>query len=436
MTTNGTKVAVDASRIKSGGGIAHLKAILNVQDLSSHGISELHVWSYRELLDQLPDRPWLIKHCPSVSTKSLVHQIIWQATRLAKEIKTTGCEVLFSVDATTFCNFQPMVVLHQNMIPFEKGFDQLYGFRLSDIHQRVLRLVQIRAFRRATAVIFLTHYAAERTQLFTGALKNIRCIAHGVDEAFKHDLTKATWPEDNERPIKCLYVSPLWKYKHQAEVVRAIKILRDRGYDANLTLTGGGNKEGKALLAHQLQITDSDRNFVTVLDFVAHHQIPELIASADIFVFASSVETFGITLLEGMTVGVPIACSSASSLPETLQDGGIYFDPKDEKSIANAVQSLIDDPLLRAQLIERSQQLALAYSWQKCSTQTWAYVVETCNQLSPKRLRPKLSPIGAVILLVAALASAYYILSPFRSCLRTSPDTPHAQAECVRTTQW
>ena len=370
------KVAVDASRIKSGGGIAHLKAILHVDDLTSYGIGEVHVWSYRELLDQLPDRPWLIKHCPAATTKSLLHQIVWQATKLAKEIKATGCHVLFSVDATTFCQFHPMVVLHQNMIPFEKGFDELYGFGLGDIHQRVLRRVQIRAFKRAEAVIFLTHYAADRTQLFTGQLKNICCIAHGVDEAFKGELPKVAWPTDRERPLRCLYISPLWKYKHQAEVIRAIKRLRDRGYDVTLTLTGGGNPEGKAIVAQQISQTDPSHQFVQLLDFVSHGDIPALIASADIFVFASSVETFGITLLEGMTLGLPIACSNRSSLPETLREAGVYFDPQDDVSIADAIEQLIDNKDMRESLAAKAKALATNYSWQKCLAQTWQYVAD------------------------------------------------------------
>lgn len=372
--TKGIKVAVDASRIKSGGGIAHLKAIMNLDDVSIYGIAEIHVWSYRELLDKLPDRPWLVKHCPSVSTKSLLHQIFWQATQLATEIKATGCQVLFSVDATTFCNFKPMIVLHQNMIPFEKGFDDLYGFGFGDIHQRVLRRVQISAFKRAAAVVFLTKYAAERTQLFTGELKNIRCIPHGVDEAFKQPLTRVPWPDKDERAINCLYISPLWKYKHQAEVVRAIKILRDRGFDVTLTLTGGGNKEGQTILNQQIQISDPNKKFTNLLSFVPHSDVPALIASADIFVFASSVETFGITLLEGMTVGVPIACSNRSSLPETLKDAGSYFDPQSDVSIADAIQKLINHKEMRESLALKAQQLASHYSWQPCAAQTWKYV--------------------------------------------------------------
>lgn len=376
------KVAIDATRVKSGGGIAHLMGILNIDNIESHGICEVHIWAYRKLLDKLPEKKWLVKHCPKVTEQSLIKQIYWQAFKLADEIRRAGCQILFAVDASTFSRFKPMVVLSQNMIPFEEGFTSIYGYDKSGIHQRLILQVQKRAFKFSDAVIFLTQHAAKRIQIFTGTLKNYKCIAHGVDVVFKKTSPQKQWPTDNQTPIKCLYVSPIWEYKHQAEVVRAIKILRNRSYNVTLTLTGGGNREGQKLLLKQLQISDPECQFIEILKFIPHEEIPELIAQADVFVFASSVETFGITLLEGMSIGMPIACSNRSSLPETLQDGGVYFNPQEEESIANAVQMLIDDEHLRNKLSVRAKQLSLTYSWDECANQTWDYIRQTYQRLA------------------------------------------------------
>ena len=50
-----------------------------------------------------------------------------------------------------------------------------------------------------------------------------------------------------------------------------------------------------------------------------------------------------------MSIGLPIACSNQSSLPEILHDGGVYFDPRSPASIAKAIEDLIVDPLMREQ---------------------------------------------------------------------------------------
>ena len=66
-----------------------------------------------------------------------------------------------------------------------------------------------------------------------------------------------------------------------------------------------------------------------------------------------------------------------SSLPETLQDGGEYFDPRDEQSIAAAIEILINQPERRAQLARRAKELAQAYSWARCAAETWAFVASS-----------------------------------------------------------
>lgn len=374
------RVAVDASRVRSGGGIAHLVGILSIEDPKIFGISEIHVWAYQALLDLLPDRPWLIKHHPPEVDLSLVKQVFWQAVKLVKEIKLAKCQILFATDASTFCRFRPMVVLSQNMLPYDDGMVKVFGWSKNRFQQNFIYQVQKRAFKFADSVIFLTQHAARQIQQHTGVLSDVQVIAHGVDEIFKTRLHRVSWPAKGQRPIRCLYVSPIWEYKFQWVVVRAIKILRDKGHDISLAIVGGGGSRAKKMLARQISISDRDRQFVTVEEFLPHEQIPVRIAEADIFVFASGCETFGISLLEAMAIGLPIASSNKSSLPETLRDGGEYFDPEDDVSIATAIEKLINDCNLRADLSRRAKELSVVYSWSKCATETWDHIVKTYGQ--------------------------------------------------------
>jgi glycosyltransferase involved in cell wall biosynthesis len=381
---SGLIVAIDASRIRSGGGVAHLLGILDIEQIDTFGYKEIHVWSYRKLLDLIPDRPWLIKHHAKETEQSLVRQLIWQATKLPQAIREAGCDILFSADVTTVCRFEPMVALNQNMLPYDEGVLRLFGLSYHRLQQNIIYLVQKSAFRFATATIFLTQHAASRVQLHTGPLQNIEIIPHGVGQVFKDTQPQRAWPSTTSQPIECLYVSPILEYKYQWVVVQAIKLLRDRGHHLKLTLVGGGGKRAMSMLNRQIEVSDPKREFVTVLDFVAHEQIPQRIADADIFVFASGCETFGISLLEAMAVGVPIASSSQSSLPETLQDGGVYFDPRDHHSIADAIETLINKPMLRDRLVQRAKALAEPYSWQRCATQTWNFIGQVFREYQLK----------------------------------------------------
>ena len=81
-----------------------------------------------------------------------------------------------------------------------------------------------------------------------------------------------------------------------------------------------------------------------------------------------------ITLLEAMATGLPIASSNRGPMPEILQDGGVYFDPEDQVSIANAGEALITSKNLRLISAEKARTLSLQYSWQRCSYETFSYI--------------------------------------------------------------
>jgi len=109
---------------------------------------------------------------------------------------------------------------------------------------------------------------------------------------------------------------------------------------------------------------------VDVLGAVPHREIPAHLAQADLFIFASSCENMPNTLVEAMAAGMPIASSRRGPMPEILQDAGLYFDPEDPSSIAEAVARLAADANLRAELAHKAHALAGKYSWQRCARET------------------------------------------------------------------
>jgi glycosyltransferase involved in cell wall biosynthesis len=370
-------VGIDASRNRSGGAKAHLIGFLFELDPRKYNIGEIHVWAYRSLLDQLPNHPWLIKHNPAALQQSLPRQLIWQATKLASEAKFAGCDILFATDASTLCRFKPMVVLSQDMLSYEPGVMRFFGYGLARLRLLAILLLQNLAFKRANGVIFLTRYAAKVIQQYCGFLPAVACVPHGVDELFKKTQVLRSWPINGERPIRCIYVSSTEMYKHQWVVVKAISLLRVRGYDLTLTLVGGGAGPAQRLLQRAISAFDNDKSFVVQLVFLPHAQLPALLADADLFIFASSCENMPVTLIEAMAVGLPIACSNRGPMPEVLADGGVYFDPEDACSIAVAVEQIIESPKLRLAITQQARVLSQQYSWKRCAHETFAFIADT-----------------------------------------------------------
>jgi glycosyltransferase involved in cell wall biosynthesis len=374
--TGELSIGIDASRNRSGGAKAYLKGFLSEGDPLKHGVREVHVWSYNILLDSIPERPWLIKHNPIELEGALPRQLWWQAAKLSGEVKSAGCDILFTTDASTLCRWKPAVVLSQDMLSYEPGVMKHFGFTGARLRLLAILFLQNRAMRSADGVIFLTRYAAGIIQRSCGPLSRVAYIPHGVGADFKRARAVQEWPATDVRPIRCLYVSNAAMYKHQWVVVKAIAALRHRGHDLTLHLVGGGSGRAQRLLEAEIAFSDPQKEFVFQKDFVPQRELPDLLSGADLFIFASSCETMPNTLVEAMAVGLPIACSDRGPMPEVLADGGVYFDPENADSIAVSVERLVTDPALRADVARRAKLLSEQYSWSRCADETWTFIVE------------------------------------------------------------
>jgi len=373
-------IAIDASRNRSGGARNHLIGILNAIDPTDLGIASVHVWSYRALLDAIPDKHWLIKHSPTLLEASLPIQVWWQYKHLPKEVTRHGCDVLLSTDAGTVCIYRPSVVMSRDMLSFEPGEIGRFGLSFERLRLWLLKHIQIRSLRRATGALFLTNYASNVIQNFTGPLPRVEVIPHGINPSFRREpRTDVLKSSDN---IRCVYVSNMDLYKHQWIVIEAVSVLREQGLNVSLALVGGGQGQGRVLTENAKLKYDPTGEFIEILEAVPHHEIPRILDTADIFIFASSCENMPNTLVEAMAAALPIACAARGPMPEVLEDGGVYFDPESSSSIADAIRSLVEDDALRGRVSKRAGELSLKYSWERCASETWDYLIRVATQSS------------------------------------------------------
>jgi glycosyltransferase involved in cell wall biosynthesis len=370
-------IGIDASRCRSGGSIAHIKGILGELNIAKHGISKVHIWSYNSLLDQIKEYPWLVKHTSKhLNSSSILFQIVWQALFLKSELKKENCDILFTVDASSFCVFSPQVVLSQDLLSYEPGIISKYKFSKIKLRLIFIYYLQNLAFRRANGVIFLSEYSASLIQKSVGKLRNYKVIYHGLDDIyFNHKPKEINF--NLNKSVNCLYVSNAEVYKNQWHVVRAIELLRKEGFDVNLHIVGGGNGEAVNLLKKQIEISCNYQKFVYHHEFLPQHKVLEFHYNSDIFVFASSCEAFGISLLEAMASGLPIVCSNRSSLPEVLDNCGLLVNPEDPSQIAQAIKILIENNVLSNELSKKAKIKSNTYTWSKCSNETFSFITDT-----------------------------------------------------------
>jgi glycosyltransferase involved in cell wall biosynthesis len=356
----------------SGGGMAHAKGLLNYARPEKHGIEKVYVFSSSKFLSFLPDKPWLVKISHPWLNKSLIWQILWQVSKLSVAMRKYKCEAVLYPDAGAFVNAKPCIVMSRDMLSFESS--EIIRFKKTSymwVRLFILRYVQLRSLNRATLPVFLTRYAAEKIKEWGGPEK-YQIINHGISEEFKNYLGKnAHWPHSDSEAIKCVYVSNVALYKHQWNVLEAINVLRNKGYNIEVNFVGGGSGVALDRFKTIQRMIDPEQKFHKLFPFTKNSELPDIISRHHLFIFASSCENMPNTLLEGMALGVPILSSNRGPMPEVLENGGIYFDPEDINSIVDAFAEVIDNECRRIELSEQALALSHKYSWDRCSKETF-----------------------------------------------------------------
>jgi glycosyltransferase involved in cell wall biosynthesis len=125
----------------------------------------------------------------------------------------------------------------------------------------------------------------------------------------------------------------------------------------------------------------SARDGVLFPGYVSDADLPALYAGAELFLFPSLYEGFGLPVLEAMASGAPVLCSDASSIPEVAGAAALTFDPTDADAIGAALRRALGDPILRAALRARGFVQADHFSWQRAAAETLTVY---------RRLRPEL----------------------------------------------
>ncbi len=381
-------IGIDATNLRQGGGVTHLVELLHAAEPENHRITKVVVWGGQKTLAALDDRAWLEKINPPDSDKGMLARSLWQCFKLSRAAKTSGCDVLFVPGGSYAGSFHPAVTMSRNMVPFEWRELRRYGCSMVTLKLFVLRWVQSQTFRRADGVIFLTEYARRCVLKVTGSLSaSIPIIPHGVNPRFQNS-PKAQRPiseYSHKKPYRVLYVSIIDQYKHQWHVVEAVAALRQEGLPVELDLVGPAYPPALARLNKTIEQRDPHRAWVHYHGAIPYGDLHELYRQADLGVVASSCENMPNILLETMAAGLPVACSNRGPMPEVLGRAAVYFDPQKPMEIARALGELIDSPHLRAKKAQASYQMAQQFSWQRCATDTFAFLTECRNSKYPER---------------------------------------------------
>jgi len=155
-----------------------------------------------------------------------------------------------------------------------------------------------------------------------------------------------------------LFVSSLWRYKNCDGLLRAWKMIRHELEGRQLVIVGAERDQRYAAELHALTIELDIADDVVFVGGVPNEETVHFYRAADLLVYPSLNETFGLPILEAMACSCPVVTSNISSMPEIAGGAAILADPHDPSSIA---RSILDGtgfaaPRLRTEGLRRAQQ--------------------------------------------------------------------------------
>jgi glycosyltransferase involved in cell wall biosynthesis len=119
---------------------------------------------------------------------------------------------------------------------------------------------------------------------------------------------------------------------------------------------------------------------VSLPGYVVNTDLPAIYSMADVFLYPSLRESFGIPMLEAMACGTPVITSNTSSMPEVSGGAAKIVDPYDTQQITDAMKSLRTDEELRKKLIDKGLERAAEFTWQAMAQAVLKLYEEVVNQ--------------------------------------------------------
>jgi len=171
-----------------------------------------------------------------------------------------------------------------------------------------------------------------------------------------------------------LFLGTLEPRKNAARLLDAYSILcKKMGVEQTPDLIFGGGRgwKNKAFEVKYQNLDKPIRNKIRFLGYLPQEELPFLYSGADVFVFPSLWEGFGLPPLEAMACGTPVVTSNVSSLPEVVGDAAILVDPNSAEEIADAIYQILIDEHLALSLRSAGLTQATKFTWSNTALQTY-----------------------------------------------------------------
>lgn len=243
------------------------------------------------------------------------------------------------------------------------------------IKQWLFRLVLKRAAKSSELILTDAEYTKKKISAYTKISSEHIMVAYPAADALnsKPEQFKAA---ENKKFI--MHVGNTFSYKNIDRLMKAHQQLLETNPNIYLLLVG---KIDNDALRHKKIAKENNYKQILFTGFVSDAELSWLYNNASAYVFPSLSEGFGMPGLEAMNHGLPVVSSNATCLPEIYGDAAHYFNPKDIKDMASAINEVLNNTRLRKHLVTNSKKQTNKYSWNTMAEQIHTHYLNTLKNL-------------------------------------------------------
>lgn len=342
-----------------------------------------HRWEvilYRDelkiFLGQPPSLPYLAK---GSSLRPPIVNLLWHQAALPLLAASRGYDVLFLPAGNRrlpiHCPCPTVGTVHDfSSIHVEGKYDPARMFYI----KKVLPVL----IRRLTKVLTVSQASKKDIVQFTGVPPDRVTVTPLAADSSRFQPGRTAL---SKKKIAALlgFTEPYLLYisriehpgKNHFRLIQAFeRLIEISGLPHRLVLAGADRERAQEV--HARAKSSPCARSIIFTGFLQNEDIPDLYAGADLFVFPSLYEGFGLPVLEAMASGTAVACSNVSSLPEVAGNAAEMFDPYDPEDICRALHDVLGSPQRTKALRELGLQRAREFNWRRTARQT----VQTLEQ--------------------------------------------------------
>jgi glycosyltransferase involved in cell wall biosynthesis len=281
-------------------------------------------------------------------------------------------ELLFHPVDTLFVPAHTVPIIHpENTIVTVHGLEYEFCPKAYSFWERIyMRCVIKNSVRWAKKIIAVSENTKrDLIKLYDVSSEKIEVIYEGVDnsvilsEAKNLDLDFSRGAQDDKF---LLSIGRLEERKNILGIIEAFEILKEKHKIPHKLVLAGNAGYGYDSINLKIQ-SSKFKEEIIFKGFVGEEEKFELLRKAEIFLFPSFYEGFGLPILEAQSAGVPVVTSNISSMPEIADSSAILVDPNKPEEIAEAAFKLISDESLKNDIINKGFENVKRFSWDKCS---------------------------------------------------------------------